>query len=621
MSVAITHAAALGGIPLNGKTVRFGDEGNFSEEIKKTYRKRGFIPVKGADGDNYKVTWGRGHFGTLKQAKDYDKTYAQWHKMPLPFLRKKYEIKLRDDNGLDYQWTIVKKLFCADDTAQIYSVTDYEREGELIFAYVYELTGTKTPWKRIKITESTEDKIKSAYKNPLSAEEVLPRTLAAKARSVCDFIVGANLTAYETLRQPYKKGVKNDIIKAGRVKTPTLYMVYQRDLEIKNFVPSSRFEIDAEVCDDDGVIFTLKKMGEPFETENEAKEFIKNYSEKKLKCIDHKEKSGVEYPPNPYNTLSLQKDASARFKYNANDTLDTLQTLYQPTGGGAGYITYPRTDSEYLTSDKKGAEFFRRFDAIRHIPLFAKFLKYNTVHDKYFNDSKVEGHDAIILTGTPFKKNMSDVEKNLLTLIAKRMIAMTYPAAKIRKVKTLFADTDGNQFTASGVLVEEEGFLKIYPRSPKEAPPTHKAGDLVGIRGLSIREVKAVKPSLYTTGTLLEAMETCANVATDKADKDALKRSKGIGRPSTRGPLVKDLEKNGYISISKKDDKISITPLGIKVIDSIHVDSLKSPLLTADWEQRLDEIEMLSGADRKNAPAMAVKFIRDIEKKVTSWVT
>jgi DNA topoisomerase-3 len=479
---------------------------------------------------------------------------------------------------------------------------------------VYTLAKAKSkPYKRIKLSESTEAMIVKAFDNPIDADKNIHRVYAAQSRAIADFIVGANLTVYET-RRSKEKGVKN----VGRVQTPTLNMIYVREKAIEDFVPSSTYGIEADAVNKDGEVFTIKlRQDEPFKTEEEANAFISAFSGKSFKCAMYEAKEALEYAPNPYDTTSLQIDASRKYGYSATDTLNAMQALYQPEGGKAGYITYPRTDSKFLMEEKKGEDFFRRFKGIEHISRFSSLLKYKNLHDRYFNNKKVEDHDAIIITGVKPDGIKSEIQKNIYSMIALRMIALTYPPAKLLKIKAGFVDKDGNKWVSSGIKILEEGYLEVFPKEQGTFPPHMEKGEMFKLLEMRTREMKAKKPSRYTEGTLVQAMENCASLVTEKEDKIAL--AKGIGRSATRAPTIEGLKTKGYISVKK--NQIYLEEKGRRLIETISVEEVKSPMLTANWEKQLDEIENAEEGDIAKAVEMTVRFIKNIENQVGEWVT
>ena len=616
--VAVSVAAALGGIEIGqGKKAGPGEVESLSSAIAEIYKKKGYFTVTGKgspsiEGRAFKITWGSGHFGELMNAKDYDPAYKDWSRMPMPFLRDKYEIQLRPSHN-QKQFSIVKTLFTDDLTEEIYSMTDYEREGELIFQYTYKLTNSNRPCRRIKMTESTESKIIEAVGRPISWEENQPRILAAQARAIADAVVGWNVTAYETQKNKSAAG-KTEVRKYGRVKTPVLYAIYEREKRIEEFKPKSVWQAKAEICNEDGECFIVERKDEPFSEKEECEEYIKNLQNTMYLAV-YRKKEILEYAPPPYDTTTLLKEADIK-GIPPKEAMYALEKLYLPTGGKAGYITYPRTDSSFLTEDKKGAEFLRRFKGVMEILYFAALIKYGDAHSRYFDNKKVEAHDAIILTGVKPPSELPANEKKIFTMIAKRMIALTYPPAKLLKAKAGYI-AGKEAFVASGTNVIEKGYQEIFPKEYSPAPPEGKEGDKYKVLKAWAHEIKAKPPTRFTNASLLEWMQSCWTQMEGETE-EALKRSKGIGRPSTRAAIIEALKKDGYVAV--KGRSFYITDVGKRIIDALEKEStLKSPVLTAEWEQRLDDIEQCTS--KKNAMVMTAKFISDVEQRVKAWVS
>ena len=627
--MGLKFAAALGGIQYGNVLVNTDSLPKYQDKIKKEMaNKDGYLKTK-YNGTECVVTWGWGHFGTLKDIKDYNPEYDKWYKIPLPFFPEKFEIKQRLNNNpnkeaRDFfrkrdanQLKIVKKLFNDSRTDYIINATDWEREGELIFAYVYELTGTKKPYKRLRNNAKTEDQIREDFRHLVDSAENTPYVFAARARSIADWIIGINMTIAGTLHLSTDRSLLN----IGRVFTPTLALITERENEIQNFKQKTVYGVEGTFTLASGEKYQGKLIAGDdsvpkafFETEAEAITLC-NRLNARSKVISVKTVVEKKNPPLLYNTSTLQQEANEIYGFTIQHTLDIAQKLYE-----GGYITYPRVDSEYLTEDKE-AEMPALIQSIltrKRYSAFAADAQAN-LPKRYFDDSKVEGHDAIICT-TSKPTSLSEDEDKIYDLILRRMIMAVSKPQEIKKV-TILTDnaTPEHLFKTTESICIEPGFAKLGIKfSDKNTESTLPKGLKEGIHVASEfhpYEQTNTKPKRYTESTLIKAMENCGKKMEDKTAKEYLKRSKGIGRPSTRAGIIERLISVGFVKRSKNN--LVPTDKGMNAIRLIPIDDLKSPMLTAKWEQDLDEIERTKTT--KEAASKLNAFIKEVEANTKTW--
>ena len=586
--MGIRYAAALGGIMYKGKLVKTDDLTGYISDIKKEIAdKVGYLETT-YEGKKYIVTWGWGHFGTLKDIKDYNPEYDKWYKIPLPFIPTKYESK-RIENKNEYfkkrddrQFKIVTDLFNRSDCEYIVNATDWEREGELIFAYVYDLTKTAKPYLRLRNTAKTEKEIRKAFANLVDAKENYPYVVAARARSIADWCIGVNMTIAATI---YLSGGKS-LLNIGRVMTPTLNLITDREKAIKNFKESTSYGIEGEF--DKGYKGTME--GDLFAAKQEADAVISDLSpEGRISSVTKKKER--KRPPLLHNTNTLQIEANELYGYTLQETLDAAQKLYE-----LGHITYPRVDSQYLTEDKK-SEIPSLMSLLMSTPKYSEYAGPTVMPDRYFDNSKIDGHDAIIITDN-IPKNLSPVLEDVYDLVARRMLAAVSKDVIYEKTTVMtevMCNGEPILFKTSGIVYEEKGWAVPAKKELKDnALPDLHEGDKVSGK-YSIYEQVAKPPKRYTDATLIKAMENCGRKMEDAEAREYLKKSKGIGRPATRAALVERLVKAGYVE--RKGKSLIPTDKGMSTIDAIPIDDIKSPLLTADWEKSLDEIESSKPAE------------------------
>lgn len=592
-------AAALDCIRLeNGTVITF-------EKLEKYITQKSFIAERARKGHfkiKYKgeeviVTWGFGHLCELKQASDYNKEYRLWSKLPVPFFPEKWELKPIESTKS--QLMKVKEL--CKGAEYIISATDDDREGELLFAYMYEYLKLKIPYKyRVKIASQTKQGFIDAFNNLIDAKNCKNIENAGRARGIADAAIGWNCTAQLTL----KKGGKGEVLSVGRCQTAVENMIVQRELEIRNFKPEDYFTIDA-VFSKNNIDFKAEYKDGKFATKEDAEKVLAKIKGHKGIVIATDKKIKTEPTPLLYNQDLIQMDANAKYGLKMKETLEITQSLYDK-----GYTTYPRTDSTFLNEDMTSVinDILDMLENISEYSALVGNIRNRTLNKKYFNNAKVTSHYAIIPT-TMQPVNLTPNERKIYDLIAKSVIRMIYKDALIEKVNVLI-NVNGEMFKATGSTIKDRGWYDVSG-SPKEniLPDLQEKDTLIGLYELSAR--KTQPPKRYTDATLSKAM---LNAGKDIEDEDLRKfmtdhKIEGIGRPSSKAGIVETIMERGYAE--RKKNAIYATDKGIELINLIPFDEIKSAELTAKWESRMSDIE--------NGNETLENFIKDIKILTTDW--
>lgn len=590
--MARSIAAALDGIKLdNGTVVTFNQLSKYEKAVQAIQMKNGFIPIKFM-GQECAVTHCYGHLFTLYDLVDYNEDYKQWRNIDLPYIPQYYGLKGIPNTSK--QFNIIKNLFNKSDL--IINATDWDREGELIFAYIYEKTKCKVPYKRAYYHSMTEEEFNYAFDNLKDSSEAKNGENAGRCRAIADWLIGINCTVAATLTSN-----ADTVASIGRVQTPTLAMVVDREKAIQNFVSKTYYVPEATFTTPLGDTY-IGKNDTKFDSQLELQNFITSLSGSGTITNIKREVKKVESPP-LYSLSSLQIDANSKFGLSANETLEIAQSLYEK-----GYTTYPRTNSSYLPEDYKSAA-DRTLTAISVLPEYEAFLigKPKTYNPKYFNDAKVESHFAIVPTHV-VPERLSENERKIYDLVCRSLIMTIYPSAKVEKTKVTTSD-NGIDFITNGSTIIEKGWMEVGG-TPKEKFLPSLSENLNVSADYECKEKKTEPPKRYTEGDLIKAMRT-ADKNADMEDGLSLADLKveGIGRESTRAAIIETLFKRGYIETAKKS--IVATQKGIALIDNLHCEDIKSANLTAAWENRLHNIEL--GKEDPNV------FVKDIENLTKEW--
>jgi DNA topoisomerase-3 len=535
------------------------------------------------EGNGYLVTWAFGHLIALQDPEDYDPSLKKWSLATIPFIPKAFELKVVKEKGIVKQFGIIKKLL--KSAKELICATDAGREGELIFRYILSMTQcTHKPWKRLWLSSLTEEALRLAFQNLKPGRDYDNLYAAAKCRSESDWIVGLNATRNFTVRY----GMGKTLWSVGRVQTPVLAMIVKRDDEIRHFKAESFWELFTNYRE---VQFKLK--GDRFKSKADAEIVLNKVSNHPFNVNKVVGKNENEHPPLLYDLTELQRDMNRKIALSAADTLQAAQTLYEMK-----LITYPRTDSRYLTNDLKG-QVAATLDSLKQIrrkeiePLDLANLPFS---GRIINDKKVNDHHAIIPTGK-IPSALSLHMQAIYDAIVTRLVAVFYPSC-VRELTTIEGETNQESFQAKGVRVLVPGWTVLYPKKMEEGKlakdsleaqtlPEFLKGE-VGPHIPIITEGKTKPPAHYNENALLGAMETAGKFVEDEDLKEALKE-KGIGTPATRASIIEVILKRGYVSRVGKS--LKATDLGRYLIALIQDPNLKSAELTGEWEAKLKRIE------------------------------
>ncbi len=531
------------------------------------------------EGNGYAVTWTFGHLCTLKEPADYTELWKRWSLGSLPMIPPRFGIKLIDDAGIKKQFHVIETLVSSAD--EVINCGDAGQEGELIQRWVLQKARVKCPVRRLWISSLTDESIREGFGNLLPESNYNNLYYAGLSRAIGDWLLGLNSTRLYTL----KYGQPGNVLSIGRVQTPTLAILVERQLEIENFKPEDYWELRTKYRD----IFFSSVSGK-YKSEEEVSAIVASIKDLPLTIDDVQKKKGREAPPRLFDLTSLQVECNKRWGWTADETLKLIQSLYEKK-----VTTYPRVDTTYLPDDvyPKVPEILKRM--VPYASITAPVLSARAIpkSKKVFDNSKVTDHHAIIPTGEA-PDRLEGNEKKMYHLIARRFIAAFYPDC-VFSTTTVNASAGTCRIRTTGKTILEPGWRSIYAN--EKQPESGKEEDTVlpeFITGESgPHQPEAVKkitqpPKFYTEGTLLRAMESAGKNIDDEQLREAMKEN-GIGRPSTRAAIIETLFKRHYITRERKS--IKATRAGIELISLINIDLLKSARLTGLWENKLRRIE------------------------------
>lgn len=572
------------------------------------------------EGNGYQVTWTFGHLCELKTPEEYTPHWKRWDIWDLPMIPQRFGIRLKDDAGIKKQFEIIKKLFLKADS--IINCGDAGQEGELIQRWVLQKTGSHCPVQRLWISSMTDEAIREGFRQLKDQSEYQRLYNAGLCRAIGDWLLGMNCTRLYTL----KYGQNHQLLSVGRVQTPTLALIVHRQQEIENFVPEPYWILSTNYRET-----TFLSTRGKFATEEDGVKYLEKVKDLPFTVVDVQTKPGKEAPPHLYDLTSLQVDCNKKFGYTAEQTLQTIQSLYEKK-----LTTYPRVDTTYLPEDLypksmsilHGLHGYETFTAM----LEGKKLPKSK---KVFDTSKVTDHHAIIPTGQP-AVGLTIMEGNVYDLVTRAYIAVFFPDCKFL-VTTVVGRVEEVEFKTSGKQITDLGWRIIYSNSTNKTEqngentsdmpavvdnaqktdseeekilPVFKEGEF-GSHQPSLQKKTTQPPAYYTEATLLRAMETAGKFVDKEELREALKEN-GIGRPSTRAAIIETLFKRHYIKRDGKRKRIIATPTGVELIGIIHEDLLKSAELTGIWEKKLREIER----GLYDAP----KFIEELKQMVNDII-
>ena len=567
------------------------------------------------EGNGFQVTWTFGHLCTLKEPQDYTPMWRSWNLTSLPMIPERFGIKLIDDQGIKKQFSIIEGLM--QKAERIVNCGDAGQEGELIQRWVMQKAQAKCPVSRLWISSMTDEAIREGFQNLKDQSDYQPLYMAGLSRAIGDWLLGMNCTRLYTLRY----GQNRQVLSIGRVQTPTLALIVNRQKEIDNFKPEPYWVLATVYRD---TTFTATKG--KFTSKEEGEEAFKTIEGKPFTVTKVEKKEGKEQPPQLYDLTSLQVDCNRKFGFSAEMTLNLIQALYEKK-----YTTYPRVDTQYLSDDiypkcpqTLNGLYQTQFGGVAPYaplikPIGGKALKKTK---RVFDTSKVTDHHAIIPTGV-IPQNLSDAERKVFDLVARRFIGVFLPDCKF-STTTVLGEVDGVEFKVTGKEILEPGWRVVRQESgvksqendddekkegdEEKTLPTFVKGES-GEHAPTLTEKMTTPPPYYNEASLLRAMETAGKFVEDETLRAAMKEN-GIGRPSSRASIIETLFKRHYIRRDRK--RLVATPTGIELIDLIREDLLKSCELTGIWEKKLRDIE--------HQKYDASLFIQELKDQVTSIV-
>lgn len=544
------------------------------------------------EGNGYQVTWTFGHLCELKEPNDYEGNWRYWTLAALPMIPRRFGLKLIPDRGIEKQFQTIAKLYANAD--EIVNCGDAGQEGELIQRWVMQMAHVACPVKRLWISSMTDEAIREGFANLKEEKQYERLYLAGLSRAIGDWLLGMNCTRLYTLMYRQQAG---QVLSIGRVQTPTLALIVRRQKEIDDFKPEPYWVLSTVYRD---TLFTATSG--KFTTKEEGQSAFSLIEGKPFEIVSVQKKQGKEPARQLYDLTSLQVDLNRKYGFSAEMSLNLIQGLYEKK-----LTTYPRVDTQYLSDDiypkcpgilngvSQYAEAGKKpyLDMIRNLAAISKTLPKSK---RVFDTSKVTDHHAIIPTGQ-VPVGLTDVEKKVYDLIARRFIAVFYPDCKF-STTSVVGKVDKVEFKTSGKEILSQGWRAIYAKDEiSDSATKNAAADKTlpsfvkgesGPHKPTLTEKMTVPPKHYTEASLLRAMETAGKLVDDDELSAAMKEN-GIGRPSSRAGIIETLFKRHYIRRDKKN--LVATTTGIQLIDTIHEKLLTSVELTGIWEKKLREIE------------------------------
>lgn len=542
------------------------------------------------ENNQYIITWAIGHLATLANPEDYDQSLKKWDLGTLPILPDNF--KLKPGQQTLKQFKVVKELFKRPDITELINACDAGREGELIFRYIYQLTGSSKPFKRLWLSETTPAAVQKAFAMLRPGYEMDNLAAAAQARSQADWLIGINATRAFTVKH-------NNLLSVGRVQTPTLALIVNREREIMAFTPTPYWELYAEFTKTDGQSY----IGKWFQDEQtrftnpEDASAVQGKIVNQSALVTHvEEKEITEQPPMLFNLNDLQKEANKKFGLPAATTLTVAQALYETRK----LLTYPRTDSRHITRDmaKTVPGRLAALSGIAEYKQFTAIAQASGMPGKrYVDDSKVSEHTALMPTDSrPNLDKLTEDERKIYELVVKRFLAIFFPPARYNQTRVI-TEAGGETFATSGRVELDSGWKRVYAPSEKDMPgegsdpeqrmPPLTTGEMVSITNTQVQEKKTKPPKRFTEASLLGVMEGAGKLLDDQELKDAMK-GHGLGTPATRAAIIERLLQVAYIE--RKQKNLVPTPKGENLIDLVP-EIVKSPEMTGQWEKTLSDIE------------------------------
>ena len=540
--------------------------------------------------EQYVVTWAIGHLVSLKEPEELDERFKRWRAADLPILPAQMELKVLPKTRS--QFSVIKKLMNSKEIDSLICATDSGREGELIFRYIYEMAGCKKSFERLWISSMTDEAIKNGFENLKPGTHYDALYQSAKCRSEADWLVGMNASRAFTLRY-------DALLSVGRVQTPTLQILVKRRKEIDAFESEPFYTVQANFGDYQGTWFDPAKNGDKrISLPETAQEIVDKVKGQRATVRQVKREEKRELAPQLYDLTTLQRDASSMLGFTADKTLKTAQALYEKHK----LITYPRTDSRYLSHDmvpsvKKALQSLREpYNAFTASVLAQPIPQTKRI----FDDTKLTDHHAIIPTGRYANlSSLSSDEQKLFDLVARRLIAAFYPPYVYNATKVV-TESLGEQFVSNGTVVLQEGFKQVYhalqpkkkTKSSEESDlPPLSEGDDRFVKAASVKKEQTKPPKEHTDASLLSEMEHAGRQIEDEELREAM-RGCSLGTPATRAAIIERLITVGYAK--RKGRSIMATPKGVRLIDAVPSE-IASPETTGKWEQALEKIAVGKG--------------------------
>lgn len=566
-------------------------------------RQQGYL-----EGNGYQVTWAIGHLVSLADTKDYG--YPFWSLSTLPILPPSFKTKVTQDEGRARQYKVIERLF--QGAEEIICATDAGREGELIFRYIYLQSGSKAPFTRLWVSSQTDKALKEGFAKLKPGADYDNLYHAARCRSEADWLVGINATQAFTLKygqlKPFttENQKRKQPVSLGRVQTPVLKLLVDRYLEVKAFKAETYWELILDL-EKDGKRFEAKWFTEGsdrFIEEAKAKEIFDKIGNQVV-VEDANKKPKHEQPPLLYDLTELQKDANKRYNFSAQKTLDLAQELYEKYKT----LTYPRTDSRYL-SDDLYPQMPALLDNLGNVGAYSPFVKAIKARGlkkelRFFNDKKVTDHHAIIPTETsPGSSGMPKEHYMIYDMVVRRLLGAFLGVCQKELSEIVFAEA-GERFRSKGTMIKDPGWRQVYfsldealekrkksssKKSSKKGEvelPYVEVGEMLDIKEKKMPKKKTKAPSIHTESSILALMETCGKEMEDEELREAMK-DRGLGTAATRAGMIERLIQRHYIVREKK--KLVPTERGLALIQLVRTRPIASPDLTGEWESRLNKI-------------------------------
>lgn len=537
-------------------------------------------------GNDYIVSWALGHLVGLMDPNEIDPKYQHWRKEDLPMLPESFPLKILPN--CFKQFRLLKKLMNSPEISSLICATDSGREGELIFRYIYQMAECRKPFQRLWISSMTDEAIRNGFASLKPSEEYDALYESARCRSEADWLVGMNASRAFTIHY-------HVLLSVGRVQTPTLNMLVKRRREIDSFKPEPYWMVEAQFGSFTGTWFDKEHDGfqKRITERKKAEEIVQRVSGKTAKVLSAKGEEKKELPPQLFDLTTLQKEASSLYSFTAAKTLKLAQSLYETRK----LITYPRTDSRYLSHDMPasvvkalkglGTDYSEIAKPVLEKPI--------PMSKRIFDDAKLTDHHAIIPTGQTPKADLPEDERKLFDMIARQLIAAFYPPRRTSSC-TVVTECCMERFVSTCTTVLDEGFKAVLPAKPKKSGKNQELGSIQLGEEFSLKTAKVLDklteaPREYTDGTLLNEMENAGRSIEDEALREKMKAC-SLGTPATRAATIERLMEVGYAV--RKGKNILATEKGCLLIDAVPSE-IASPEITGKWEEALEKIALGKG--------------------------